>query len=348
MPAPEVEAGLRRRRRRLRGAGVMLAALLATILVVGRVQRGPHLGQAELAPPAPPAGKQMNNFSGSYTNAAGMRSFLGYTPSSYRAGSPLPLVVALHGCTQTADDLRKLTRFNDMAEVDHFIVVYPEQSRDANDFNCWNWFNAADRQRGSGEPSLIAGVTGWVQQRYSVDPKRIFVTGFSAGGAMTAVMGATYPDLYAAIGIGSGIQFGGSFLDPVQAGGEAFRAMGPYARVVPAVIFQGDGDQIVPVANADKLVRQWLTTDDWADDGSVNGSVPYSPTGTRDGRVPGGRSYTVTDYVDSHGRDLVQHWLVRGMGHAWSGGCSCAAYADPAGPDETRTVYDFFLSHSMP
>ena len=165
---------------------------------------------------------------------------------------------------------------------------------------------------------------------------------------MADVMGATYPDKYAAIGIGSGIQYGGESIDPAQAGQRAYQAMGSYARPMPTLIFHGGKDTTVPVANADKLVRQWQTTADLADDGTINASIPAAPVKTASQQSEGGRAYTVNRYEDGHGEEFVQYWLVPDMSHAWSGGCSCTAYSDPAGPDETVAMYDFFAGHPMP
>jgi poly(hydroxyalkanoate) depolymerase family esterase len=293
-------------------------------------------------------------FAGQHTEAAGTRSFRGYVPSGYSAATPVPLVVALHGCTQSADQLRQLTRFDELAEARKFIVVYPEQSRNANFLRCWNWFLDAHMHRGAGEPSIIAGITRSMQQRYAIDPRRIYVTGLSGGGAMASVMGATHPDLYAAIGVASGCEYaagapcaGYRSADPEQAGRLAHRAMGRYARPLPAVVFQGDKDTTVPPVNAQQLVRQWQVTADWADDGAANRSVPRRAR-KASARRASGRTASVATYVDGRGKELVQRWLVRGMGHAWSGGCSCAAYADPGAPDATRAMYDFFLRHPMP
>jgi poly(hydroxyalkanoate) depolymerase family esterase len=294
-------------------------------------------------------------FTGERTEAAGTRSFRGYVPSGYDPATPVPLVVALHGCTQSADQLRQLTRFDELAEARRFIVVYADQSQGANFLRCWNWFADAHMHRGAGEPSIIAGITAWVQQHYAIDRRRIYVAGLSAGGAMASVMGATYPDLYAAIGVGSGCEYaagaacaGYRSADPEQAGLLARRAMGARARPLPAVIFQGDSDFTVPPINAEQLVRQWQVTADWADDGAGNGSIPRRARSTSTVGSRGGRMTTVARYADGRGRELLQRWLVRGMGHAWSGGCSCAAHADPRGPDATRTMYRFFMSHPMP
>jgi poly(hydroxyalkanoate) depolymerase family esterase len=268
----------------------------------------------------------------------------------------VPLVVSLHGCTQTADVFRQLTRWDALAEAKGFIVVFPEQSKGNNNMNCWNFFQQGHMQRDKGEPSLIAGITQWVQQHYTVDSHRIYVNGLSAGGAMSSVMAATYPDLYAAAGVGSGCEYaataacaGYKSADPVQAGQQAFQAMGQHARRMPVILFEGDQDTTVPPVNAQQLVQQWQLTDDMADDGVKNGSIPVQPTGVTHGTSPGGQAYTVTSYSDAPGgKELLQSWLVSGMGHAWSGGCSCEQYSDPAGPDETGAMYAFFMAHPMP
>jgi poly(hydroxyalkanoate) depolymerase family esterase len=298
---------------------------------------------------------EAGTFAGQHTEPAGTRSFRGYVPSGYDPAKPLPLVVALHGCTETADQFRQLTRFNRLAKARKFIVVYPEQSGTANFLRCWNWFQDAHMHRGAGEPSIIAGITAWVQQHYAINPRRIYVTGLSAGGAMASVMGATYPDRYAAIGVGSGCEYaagapcaGYRSADPERAGLLAEQAMGSFARPMPVVVFQGDSDTTVPAVNAEQLVRQWQVTGDWADDGAANGSVPRTARKTSFKRGSGRRTASVARYADGRGRELVQRWLVRGMGHAWSGGCSCAANADPRGPNATRAMYAFFMRHPMP
>jgi poly(hydroxyalkanoate) depolymerase family esterase len=291
--------------------------------------------------------------SGDYTGPAGTQHYELYVPSTYTAGSKAPLVVALHGCTQTGDQFRQLSRWDQLAEADGFIVVFPQQDPNANSMKCWNFFKSEHMQRGSGEPAKIAGLTTWVEQNYSVDPSRVYVNGLSAGGAMASVMAATYPDLYAAVGIGSGCEYaataacaGYRSADPVAAGASAYKAMGAYAHRMPFIVFQGDGDSTVPPINADQVVQQWQTTNDWIDDGADNGSIPRSATSTTSGVAPGGRSYTVDSYGDGHGGELGQKWLVQGMAHAWSGGCSCESYADPGGPDETAAMWAFFVSQS--
>jgi poly(hydroxyalkanoate) depolymerase family esterase len=314
------------------------------------------------APAPPPGGTSGSASSGaagtlsndSYTNAAGTRQFQLYVPSTYKAGTAVPLIVALHGCTESADVFRQLSALDTIAESKGFIVVYPTQPSSANQQSCWNWFTQANMQRGAGEASIIAGITQQVQQQYSIDKKRTYVLGFSAGGAMANVMGASYPDLYAAVGSGSGCEYNGLPCvgspgpDPTAAGQAAYKAMGAQARAVPVIVFQGDADTTVVPANGDRIVREWQVTDDLADDGSGNGSIPVAATSTANKQVSGGRSYTVTSYGNGHGGELIQYWVIHGMNHAWSGGCGCEPYSDPSGPSESQAMVDFFLQHTLP
>ena len=288
---------------------------------------------------------------GSYTNGSGTLSYELYIPSTYRPGTAAPMVVALHGCTETADVYRQLSGWDKLAEAKGFIVLFPQQSSSRNYMSCWNWFQQANMQRGSGEPAIIAGMVSAVEQQGSVDRHRVYVTGFSAGGAMSTVMGATYPDVFAAVGVGSGCEYNGlpcvgyQGPDPTQTGAQAFRAMGAQARVMPVIVFQGDADKTVAPANAPLIVREWQVTDDYADDGSLNGSIPTSPLKTSWGAGTAGGSYTVSTYGDGHGNELIQYWVVHGMDHAWSGGSSSQSYSDPSGPNETAAMYAFFTGH---
>ena len=324
-------------------------AALAIACALVAAAAAPH---AAVASAQPTAGVLSQ---GSYTNAAGTRSYELYVPAGYEPGTPMPLIVALHGCTQTADVFRRQTHFDDLADAKGFIVVYPEQPSSANYMSCWNFFQQQHMSRGAGEPSLIAGITSQVQQQYAVDTHRTYVTGLSAGGAMAEVMAATYPDVYAAVGVGSGCEYaataacaGYRSTDPEQAGKQAYEAMGSHARQMPFVVFQGDADTTVPPINGQQLVREDQVEADWADDGVENGSVPTAPTQVVDGQVPGGRSYTVSHYADGHGHELGQFWLVHGMTHAWSGGDAAQQYSDASGPSASAAMYDFFMSHPAP
>lgn len=282
---------------------------------------------------APAAGRWIT---GAYTGKAGARGYKLYLPSGYH-GQPRPLVVMLHGCTQTADDFAAGTRMNFLAEAGELLVVYPEQAVAANSSRCWNWFRATDQQRDQGEPSLIAGITQQVMAEYQVEASGVYVAGLSAGGAMAAIMAAAYPDLYAAVGVHSGLAPGSahdlpSALQAMQHGGHR-AGSASVDRVVPLILFQGDNDSTVHPQNADVLIRQWI-------------AVPGKPQVTvHEGQVTGGKAYTRGVYRDLNGQAVVERWTIHGAGHAWSGGSRNGSYTDPAGPDASREFVRFFQEH---
>jgi poly(hydroxyalkanoate) depolymerase family esterase len=276
---------------------------------------------------------------GSYRNAAGSRVYKLFIPSRYQ-GQPRPLIVMLHGCTQSPDDFAAGTRMNFIAEEQNCLVVYPAQRSEANQAKCWNWFRTADQQRGRGEPSLIAGITRQIMRDYSIDPGRVYVAGLSAGAAAAAVMGATYNDLYAAIGAHSGLACGAAndlpsaFIAMRQGGTSDDRAILGDARPVPTIVFHGDRDATVHPDNSHRILAQSIKT-------STQKQV-------HSGRVPGGHAYTRTIHTDAGGRGIFEHWSIHGAGHAWSGGSAAGSYTDPQGPDATREMLRFFLEHSRP
>ena len=277
---------------------------------------------------------------GSYSNPAGSRTYRLFIPSRYQ-GQPLPLVVMLHGCTQSPDDFAAGTRMNFIAEEQTCFVVYPAQRSEANQAKCWNWFRTDDQQRGRGEPSLIAGITRQIMRDYSVDPKRVYVGGLSAGGAAAAIMGATYNDLYAAIGVHSGLACGAAidlpsaFVAMRQGGGSDDRVILGDGPPVPTIVFHGDRDITVHPNNGDHILEQSMRTT------STQKKVHR-------GRIPGGHAYTRTIHTEASGRGIFEHWNIHGAGHAWSGGSPAGSYTDPRGPDATREMLRFFLEHSLP
>ncbi|MCA1687464.1 MAG: PHB depolymerase family esterase [Actinobacteria bacterium] len=278
---------------------------------------------------------------GSYTNRAGTRAYKLYIPSGY-VGQEVPLVVMLHGCTQTPDDLAAGTLMNALAETHTFLVAYPVQAAAANSSRCWNWFKDVDQQRGRGEPSIIAGITCEVLGEYRVDPGRVYVAGMSAGGAMAAIMGEAYPDLYAAIGVHSGLAPGAAhdlpsaFAAMRQGGQVTVRRDSPAeesARIVPAIVFHGDRDTTVHPDNAERLLAHYYPA----------GEAPRVTA--RRGQVPGGYAYTCATHRDAGGRAIVERWTVHGLGHAWSGGSLPGSYTDPKGPDASAEMVRFFQQH---
>jgi poly(hydroxyalkanoate) depolymerase family esterase len=275
----------------------------------------------------------------SYSNQAGSRDYKLYVPSGYR-GQAVPLVVMLHGCTQSPDDFAAGTRMNVIAEEHTCLVAYPAQAASANASKCWNWFSPCDQQHGQGEPSLIAGITRQIMRDYSVDPDRVYVAGLSAGGAAAAIMGMTYPDLYAAIGVHSGLACGAAsdlpsaFAAMSQGAAVAVRGCGRYRQLVPTIVFHGDQDSTVHPRNGDQVIAQ-----------SRASASTGLQTRMQHGRVPGGHLYSRTLYADARGQTILEQWVIHGAGHAWSGGSPAGSYTDPRGPDAAREMLRFFLEH---
>lgn len=282
---------------------------------------------------------------GSYGNHAGVRSYKLYIPTTY-AEQPLPLVVMLHGCTQTADDFANGTRMNVLAEERKCLVLYPEQTRAANRSRCWNWFRRGDQRRDQGEPAILAGMTREVMGRYRIDPGKVYVAGLSAGGAMAAVMGNAYPELFAAVGVHSGLACGSAHDLPsalaAMRGVRAPTAAGdppstPAGPTIPTIVFHGDRDKTVHPRNGEQMVSQSVRNND----------ASRTDAWTEHGQVPGGHAYSRSIHRDSTGRVLVEHWLVHGGGHAWFGGSASGSHVDPKGPDAAREMIRFFHQNTL-
>ena len=281
----------------------------------------------------------------SHTGAAGTREYKLYVPATHEAVG-LPVIVMLHGCQQGPDDFAAATRMNALADEHGFIVVYPRQAANANNAKCWNWFEAKHQLRDSGEPSLIAGITRDVLAECEGDARRVYVAGLSAGGAMAAVMAATYGELYAAAGVHSGLAYASAHDVP-----SAFAAMrgsrrakhksrgDKRARAVPTIVFHGDSDSTVHPANGEELIAQASSAPPQGD----------SEAATHERVVErgdaNGRAYTRTTYLDGKGNAVFEQWLVHGGAHAWSGGSVEGSFSDPQGPDASREMVRFFMQH---
>lgn len=308
---------------------------------------------AILAVPSP--AQAASSFSGYYTNASGTRYYEGYVPTSYVPGTPVPLVVVLHGCSQTTGNVAAGSRFNSLAESKGFVVLYVQQSAYANGALCWNWFQWSNQFRGSGEPSLIAGITALVRSNYSIDPQRVHITGISAGGSMATVMGATYPDVFASVAVHAGCEYNGypcgssGGPSPTTSGNQIVDAMGNYGRVVPVQVWHGTADTTVYPVNGGQVISSWAQANDRISDGIDNNNIDDVADATTTGTVTGGRSWTRSTYRNSTtGLRVMEKWLVTGMGHAWSGGSSAGSFTDPAGPDATQLSWDFFVANPKP
>jgi len=299
---------------------------------------GTGMQGAERSAPADPAIPDGARFiTDSYQNQSGRRSYKLYVPGN-RSRTRLPLVVMLHGCTQSPDDFAAGTQMNARAEEQGFFVAYPAQPRSANASRCWNWFSPGDQQRGHGEPSLIAGITRQVIQSHQVDHRRVFIAGLSAGGAAAAIMGAAYPELYAAAGIHSGLACGcardvPSAFAAMRGGGSGRRRASHGA--VPTIVFHGDQDTTVAPRNGEQVIAQVANA-------MAGGRLQMR---TERGQVDGGHAYTRTLHSDAQGRAVLEHWLIHGAGHAWAGGNERGSFTDPKGPDATREMLRFFADH---
>ena len=269
-----------------------------------------------------------------YIGAQGVLSYRLYIPADAEPGAPL--VVMLHGCTQDPDDFARGTAMNAQADAHGFLVAYPCQTQSANAQKCWNWFRPEDQRRDHGEPALIAGLTRAIIAEHGIDANRVYVAGLSAGGAAAAVMAAAYPDLYAAVGIHSGLACGvardvPSALMAMRRGGGAG---GRSESFVPIITFHGDQDQTVHEVNAREIIAAASTA-----------QGTRLTTKRHSGRSEGGRAYIRETSADASGTVLIEQWTVQGLGHAWSGGDSSGSYTDPSGPDASAEMVRFFLEH---
>ena len=318
-------------------AGNLLEATAAIQRALGRQQSVPTSKPRERQETIEmPKGHAGEFIAGSYKHQQGTRPYKLYLPTGYEAGKALPLVVMLHGCTQNPDDFAAGTQMNTIAEERQCLVLYPAQTRAANQSQCWNWFKRAHQRRDKGEPAIIAGMTREVVKRYGIDAGKVYVAGLSAGGAMAAVMGSAYPDIYAAIGIHSGLPVGSAH--DVATAFAAMRGAPPASpsgaaagRVVPAIVFHGDRDATVHPRNGAQVASQCVDRHDESLDVVV-----------QRGRVPGGYAYTCSVHKDAAGRTVLEHWEVHGAGHAWFGGSGRGSYTDANGPDASREMLRFF------
>ncbi len=282
-----------------------------------------------------------------FTGVAGSRAYRVYVPAGLRRTTRAPLLLALHGCTQTGLDFAAGTRFNDLADTHRFIVVYPEQSATHHAQRCWNWFRSGHQLRAAGEPAILAGIVRQVVQeatRWRVDPDRIYAAGISAGGGMALILAATYPELFAAVGVHSAPPFRTATgpADALAVMQGAGQAPTPPAPLPPLIVFQGTADGTVRAGNAERIAEQWLSSHP---EGTVGKGrqTRKDPPRTSSGRGP--RPHRITRW--SAGRQVVlELWVVEGLGHAWSGGAADGTYSDIRGPRASTQMWRFFARHA--
>lgn len=331
-------AHLMRKGRTMSAALVMQKALLAPPAKKAPARKAAK-PRAKPIPRTPPPRPLPGSFiDGSFASKHGTLRYRLYTPAG-SARRRLPLVVMLHGCSQSALDFATGTRMNRLADELGVVILYPEQSPSANMGRCWNWHRPEDQGRGRGEPAMIAGLTRHAIALTRADPTRIYVAGISAGGATAAIMGQAYPDLFVAVGIHSGVAFGdirtlGGAMAAMRGRPVGTAATGRTPRPRPTIVFHGDGDKVVHPSNA--LGFRTLL------ERAAPGPLTIQ---SREGVAEGGRRFTRTEHRNGQGVVMLENWTIHGSGHAWSGGARAGSFTDPAGPDASRAMLRFFLTH---
>lgn len=302
-----------------------------------------ELGAAPVRPAARPGPRAQGQFlTRSHTGPAGIRAYKLYSPpqASQVNAEPLPLVVMLHGCTQSPDDFAAGTRMNRLADEHGFLVVYPEQPTGANPSRCWNWFRSQDQVRTGGEPEIMVGIVRAVQAEHAVAPGRVYVAGLSAGAAMALVLGETHPELFSAVGVHSGLPYGSASDIPSALAAMKGRSAQGTARArqaVPTIVFHGDRDHTVQHRNGEHIVQQAV---------ALHAAQTPLNMRTETGVSAGGRRYQRTTHADAAGKPVVETWTLHGAGHAWAGGDASGSHTDPTGPDASAAMLAFFMAHT--
>lgn len=323
-------------KKRLRLPGLAVPpALLAAVkpAAVKRLATGLTRRPTAVRPPRPAPGSFLSS---SFSCPQGELAYRFYTPKG-SAARRMPLVVMLHGCSQTAADFAAGTDMNRLADEMGVLVLYPQQSPKANMGRCWNWHDPHNQGRGAGEPAMIAALTRHAIAAGRANPAQVYIAGISAGGTAAAIIGAAYPDLFAAVGVHSGLPLGNirSLRGAVSAmrGKRGPGVTAPLPPQLPTIVFHGDSDRVVHPSNAAGFLA------------NLERSRPGPLTcHVASGRTARGREFTHKTYRTRSGRTLLEDWTIHGSGHGWSGGRAAGSHTDPAGPDASREMLRFFLS----
>ncbi|MFN3972534.1 MAG: alpha/beta hydrolase family esterase [Gemmobacter sp.] len=301
----------------------------------------PRLRRASLPstpPPVIPKGAQY--LERTHRCAAGSRGYKLYLPASHPR-RPKGLILMLHGCNQTPDDFAVGTHMNAQAEKHGLAIAWPAQTGRQNQAHCWNWFQPAHQARGAGEPAILAALARKLGKEFGLSRDMVFVAGLSAGGAMAAILGDVYPDVFSAAGVHSGLARGAardvvSAMAAMRNGGAGSRAeLADLAKKdrVRRIVFQGDADKTVHPSNAAAIVSATVGDD----------AAPHRMAK----RSVRGRGYVRSDFAGPDGAILLELWMVEGGGHAWSGGRDAGSYTDATGPDASAQMVRFFLAQAF-
>lgn len=281
------------------------------------------------------------------------QQYLRYVPSTYKAGTEVPLVVALHGCSQTASQFATSTKLNKMAEKYNFIVIYPQQAATRQVLLCWSFFSSTSRN--STEPKMIVNMVNQVKSQYSIDNDQVFVCGFSAGGAMASTLALCYPEIFAAASVTSGLMHNscnmmtyatamlyGSSNSPTSTGRSAYSSAGSKAHVIPIITFHGLTDTTVNVVNSYQIMTQFATFNDLADDGTLNSSI----RGDSDKQTTT-PTYIHYEHYDANGDVIMERYVVSELAgiyaHVWNGGDGISYNNAASSIDQTQLMLDFWF-----
>ncbi len=236
----------------------------------------------------------------------------------------------LHGCTQNPDDFALGTRMHQLAQPHQYVVAYPGQSTQANPKGCWNWFQSAQQKREGHEVSRLVQITLDLIQQYNIPPHRVFVAGMSAGGAMATILAHTYPDLFRALGVHSGMPAGiaGNLISGLAAMRGLRLGKSPLPSItLPTIVFQGAQDKVVHPSNAQRLIE--------------------TVTDRSSQHLSQHADHSLTHHLDQRGRVRAEFWSVHSLGHAWSGGSPLGSYTEPSGPNASSQMLRFFLDRTL-
>lgn len=290
-------------------------------------------------------------YRGQRSALAGGRSYDVYLPAGLRRRTRVPLLLLLHGCRQTTAEFADATRFTTVADRNGFVLVLPQQEDRHHPMRCWRWYESRHQQRGAGEPAVLAAVVQQVlaeQTRWRVDPRRVYAAGLSAGGAMALTLAATYPDVFAAVGVHSAPAYRSATQAVHARAAMAARTAVPppvsgvATAMAPVIVVQGTADQVVLPDNGDRVADQWLAFRAAAAEPGRVGRTRADADRTADGR-----RYTRVRWYCTRGRTVLEYWLVAGLGHAWSGGRPGGSYSDPTGPRAATVMWQFLRRHRL-
>jgi len=285
------------------------------------------------------------------------RSYLVYVPRGHSRWRRRPLLVLLHGCRQSPEEISGGTRITALADERDWLVLLPRQAKDANAWGCWNWFDQRTAA-GKGEAAIVAAQVRAVRRHYRAHPRRLFIVGMSSGACLAAVLGLRFAELFAAVGLHSGVACGaasspaaalkilatGADTDITAIAREA-RERTSRALPLPFCLIHGARDDVVAGRNAIDAVRQFLVFNGYSPAVAGPGDALPAADAAATTVLPGGSTMTTDDYCID-GRLVARLVRVAELGHAWSGSDSAFAYNDPRPPDATA-LFGAFFAQSM-